>query len=60
MVLAATRASRATLFANFYMDIPMPAVYVILAFLILSLVVFTTAAFYALYRRFIAEIPETE
>jgi cytochrome d ubiquinol oxidase subunit I len=38
----------------------MPAVYVILAFLILSVVVFTTAAFYALYRRFIAEIPETE
>jgi cytochrome d ubiquinol oxidase subunit I len=60
LVLAGDKGLPATLFANFYIDIPMPAVYVILAFLILSLVVFTAAAFYALYKRFIAEIPETE
>jgi len=60
MVLTGNEGIPVALFANFYMEIPMPAVYVILAFLILSLVVFTTAAFYALYRRFIAEIPETE
>jgi cytochrome d ubiquinol oxidase subunit I len=59
-VLAGDAGLPVALFANFYMDIPMPAVYVILAFLILSVVVFTTAAFYALYRRFIAEVPETE
>ena len=60
MVLAGDTGLPVALFANFYIEIPMPTVYVILAFLILSLVVFTTAAFYALYRRFIAEVPETE
>ena len=60
MVLIGDKGLPATLFANFYMDIPMGAVYVILAFLIFSIVVFTTAAFYALYKRFLAEIPETE
>jgi cytochrome d ubiquinol oxidase subunit I len=60
MVLAGDEGIPVALFANFYIDIPMPAVYVILAFLILSVVVFTMAAFYALYRRFLAEVPETE
>ncbi|MCI4447034.1 MAG: cytochrome oxidase subunit I, partial [Pyrobaculum sp.] len=49
----------ATLFANFYMEIPMPAVYLILAFLVLAIVAFTAAAFYALYRRFLTEVPES-
>lgn len=60
MVIAGEKGLPATLFANFYMDIPMGAVYVILAFLIFSVVVFTTAAFYALYRRFLAEVPQAE
>ncbi|AET34043.1 cytochrome ubiquinol oxidase subunit I [Pyrobaculum ferrireducens] len=58
LVILGDKGLSADLFANLYMDIPMPAVYVILAFLILSIVVFTMAAFYALYRRFIAEVPE--
>ncbi|AFA39919.1 hypothetical protein Pogu_1892 [Pyrobaculum oguniense TE7] len=60
MVIAGEKGLPATLFANFYVDIPMGAVNVILAFLIFSVVVFTTAAFYALYRRFLVEIPETD
>jgi len=60
MVLVGREGLPVELFANFYMEIPMPAVYVILAFLILSLVVFTIAAFYAIYRRYVAEIPEEQ
>jgi cytochrome bd quinol oxidase subunit 1 apoprotein (EC 1.10.3.-) len=60
MVLIGRGGLPVELFANFYMEIPMPVVYVILAFLILSLIVFTIAAFYALYKRFLAEVPETE
>jgi len=58
LVILGDKGLSADLFANFYIDIPMPAVYVILAFLVLSVVVFTMAAFYALYKRFIAEVPE--
>ncbi|ABL88515.1 cytochrome bd quinol oxidase subunit 1 apoprotein [Pyrobaculum islandicum DSM 4184] len=60
LVIVGDKGLPADLFANFYMDIPMPAVNMILAFLVLSIVVFTTAAFYALYRKFLAEVPETE
>ncbi|MFN4046500.1 MAG: cytochrome ubiquinol oxidase subunit I [Acidilobaceae archaeon] len=58
MVLLDSEGLPVTLFANFYIDIPLPLVYVILAFLVLSIVVFTTAAYYAIYKRFVAEIPE--
>jgi cytochrome d ubiquinol oxidase subunit I len=42
-------------FANFYMEISMTAVYIILAFLILSILIFLAAVFYALFRRFLSE-----
>jgi cytochrome d ubiquinol oxidase subunit I len=42
-------------FANFYIEIPLTAVYVILAFLIMSILVFLIALFYALFRRFLSE-----
>ncbi|MDM7275976.1 MAG: cytochrome ubiquinol oxidase subunit I [Thermoprotei archaeon] len=58
MVLMDNEGLPVSLFANFYMDIPLPMVYMILAFLVLSIVVFTVAAYYAIYRRFIAEVPE--
>ncbi|MEZ0319892.1 MAG: cytochrome ubiquinol oxidase subunit I [Pyrobaculum sp.] len=57
LVLMGKQGLSVNLFANFYIDIPMPAVDVILAFLVLSIVVFTTAAYYALYKRFLAEVP---
>jgi len=42
-------------FFNFYMNIPASLVYVILGFLIFSIIVFTTAAYLALIRGFIVE-----
>jgi len=42
-------------FANFYIEIPMLTVYVILLFLIISILTFLAALFYALFRRFLAE-----
>ncbi len=58
MVLMDREGLPISLFANFYIEIPLTLVYVILAFLVLSIVVFTAAAYYAIYKRFIAEIPE--
>ncbi|MFN3805036.1 MAG: cytochrome ubiquinol oxidase subunit I [Pyrobaculum sp.] len=59
MVLVGDRGLPVALFANFYIEIPTPVVYVILAFLVLSIATFISAAYYAIYRRFIAEIPES-
>ncbi|MEM1758299.1 MAG: hypothetical protein QXJ65_02790, partial [Acidilobaceae archaeon] len=42
-------------FFNFYMNIPASLVYVILGFLIFSIIVFTFAAYLALIRGFIVE-----
>ncbi|TDA26423.1 MAG: cytochrome oxidase subunit I, partial [Archaeoglobi archaeon] len=39
----------------FYIEIPLTAVYVILAFLIMSILVFLIALFYALFWRFLSE-----
>ncbi|MEM1733705.1 MAG: cytochrome ubiquinol oxidase subunit I [Pyrobaculum sp.] len=58
MVLIGEEGLPVKLFANFYIEIPMDMVFVILGFLILSVVVFVVAAFYALFRRFIVEVPE--
>ncbi|MEM1592927.1 MAG: cytochrome ubiquinol oxidase subunit I [Archaeoglobaceae archaeon] len=46
-------------FSNFYIDIPTTAVLLILAFLLISVIVFLTAVFYALFKRYLAEIPES-
>ncbi|MFN7105214.1 MAG: cytochrome ubiquinol oxidase subunit I [Pyrobaculum sp.] len=59
MVLIGDQGLPVALFANFYIEIPIPVVYIILAFLVLSIVTFVFAAYYAIYRRFIAEIPES-
>jgi len=45
-------------FSNFYMEIPLPVIYIVLGFLVISIVVFSVAAYYALVKRFIQEIPE--
>jgi len=45
-------------FANFYMPIPLGAAYVIVGFFVMALIVFALAAYYALYKRFISEVPE--
>lgn len=58
MVLIGDQGLPVKMFANFYIDIPMDLVFVILGFLILSVVVFVVAAFYALFRRFVTEVPE--
>ncbi len=44
-------------FTNLYIEVPMIAVFVILAFLLISVLVFLTALFYALFRRYLADIP---
>ncbi|MCC6061995.1 MAG: cytochrome ubiquinol oxidase subunit I [Desulfurococcales archaeon] len=48
----------ATAFSNFYMDIPLSVVYIILGFLIFSIIVFGLAAYYAFVKMFVREIPE--
>jgi cytochrome d ubiquinol oxidase subunit I len=45
-------------FSNFYMEIPLPVIYIVLGFLVISIVVFSVAAYYALVKRFVQEIPE--
>ena len=45
-------------FSNFYMEIPLPVIYIILGFLVISIIVFSVAAYYALVKRFVQEIPE--
>ncbi len=58
MVLIEKTGLPVELFANFYMEIPMPVVYVTLAFLGLSIAAFAAAAYFAIYKRFVAEVPE--
>jgi cytochrome d ubiquinol oxidase subunit I len=55
MVVIAEGGIPISSFANFYIEIPMAAVYVILGFLLLSILVFLSALFYALFRRFLSE-----
>ncbi len=42
-------------FLNLYIDVPMAAVHVILAFLFVSLAIFLTALFYALFKRYLTD-----
>ncbi|MEM0203025.1 MAG: cytochrome ubiquinol oxidase subunit I [Archaeoglobaceae archaeon] len=44
-------------FTNFYIEVPMVAVFVILVFLLTSVLVFLTAVFYALFKRYLADVP---
>jgi cytochrome d ubiquinol oxidase subunit I len=44
-------------FSNLYVEIPLPVIYIILGFLVTSIVVFSVAAYYALVKRFVQEIP---
>lgn len=58
MVVLRKEGIHYTAFANFYIKIPFEAVYVILAFLVVSIIVFMIALFYALFRRYLPDVPE--
>lgn len=45
-------------FLNFYIEIPMTAVFVILAFLVVSIIIFSAALFYTVFKRYLLEFPE--
>ncbi|MDI3497007.1 cytochrome ubiquinol oxidase subunit I [Archaeoglobus sp.] len=59
MVVTGSEGIPIAAFSNFYIEVPMVAVYVIMAFLLISLAVFLTAAFYALFKRYLTEVPES-
>ncbi|WP_202318957.1 cytochrome ubiquinol oxidase subunit I [Archaeoglobus neptunius] len=58
MVVTGEKGLLASDFFNFYIVMPMVAVTVIVAFLFVSIAVFLTAMFYALFKRYLPEIPE--
>lgn len=58
MVLIGKEGIHYTHFTNYYIEIPIVAVFIILAFLVIAILVFLVALFYALFRRYLAEIPE--
>jgi len=47
-----------TLFANLYIDIPLPAVYIIVAFLLFTVGVYALAFYYAIIKAYVGVIPE--
>ncbi len=47
-----------TLFANFYMDIPLPIVYIIVAFLVFTVGVYMLAFYYAIIKAYVGVVPE--
>jgi len=58
LVLTGDKGVPVTSFANFYMPIPLGAAYIIIGFFVLAIVVFGIAAYYAIYKRFLSEVPE--
>lgn len=57
MVVLGNEGIHFSVFSNFYIEVPIVAVFVILAFLLISIVVFLVALFYALLKRYLAEVP---
>jgi len=55
LVVAGSEGFLIKSFLNFYIEVPMAAVFLIFAFLLVSLAVFSAAIFYALFRRFLSE-----
>jgi len=58
LVLIGDKGIPATSFANFYMPIPLGAAFIIVGFFIIALAIFGIAVYYAIYKRFLSEIPE--
>jgi len=58
LVLTGDKGVPVTSFANFYMPIPLGAAFIIVGFFIIALAIFGIAAYYAIYKRFLSEIPE--
>ncbi|MCL4437392.1 MAG: cytochrome ubiquinol oxidase subunit I [Thaumarchaeota archaeon] len=58
MLLTGTTGIRPSAFMNFYIDIPLPLVYLTLSILMLFTIVFAVTVYYALSKRFLADLPE--